>query len=215
MNKNNKELKQEVLINAGDIYNELYDLYKNKYNKEINSLNTKNRKNFDYKKLRLSDDYQYSSEEEQEETKTDMNEITKYIAEEETDINEALFKRHFNFQRPSNIFNSLNNINDIKQKNKLINVIISGLKVMFEEERETEKPDKIVEIVEEILRFNKQKQEGQGIKTLTPDEMLNRLPISLAQLQAGNNSEKMKNEIRQLLYSLYCSKNINNLIKPL
>ena len=117
MNKNNKELKQEVLINAGDIYNELYDIYKNKYNKEINSLNTKNRKNFDYKKLRLSDDYQYSSEEEQEETKADMNEITKYIAEEETDINEALFKRHFNFQRPSNIFNSLNNINDIKQKN--------------------------------------------------------------------------------------------------
>ena len=183
--------------------------------KKINSLDRKKRKKLDYKKLRLSDDYQYSSEEEQEETKTDMNEITKYIAEEETDINEALFKRHFNFQRPSNIFNSLNNINDIKQKNKLINVIISGLKVMFEEERETEKPDKIVEIVEEILRFNKQKQEGQGIKTLTPDEMLNRLPISLAQLQAGNNSEKMKNEIRQLLYSLYCSKNINNLIKPL
>ena len=193
----------------------MYDIYKNRYNRKINSLNTKNRKKLDYKKLRLSDDYQYSSEEEQEETKTDMNEITKYIAEEETDINEALFKRHFNFQRPSNIFNSLNNINDIKQKNKLINVIISGLKVMFEEERETEKPDKIVEIVEEILRFNKQKQEGQGIKTLTPDEMLNRLPISLAQLQAGNNSEKMKNEIRQLLYSLYCSKNINNLIKPL
>ena len=204
-----------MLTNAGDIYNELYYIYKNIYNKRINSLNAKNRIKLDYKKLRLSDDYQYSSEEEQEETKTDMNEITKYIAEEETDINEALFKRHFNFQRPSNIFNSLNNINDIKQKNKLINVIISGLKVMFEEERETEKPDKIVEIVEEILRFNKQKQEGQGIKTLTPDEMLNRLPISLAQLQAGNNSEKMKNEIRQLLYSLYCSKNINNLIKPL
>ena len=48
--------------------------------------------------------------------------------------------------------------------------------------------------------------------------MLNRLPISLAQLQAGNNSEKLKNEIRQLLYSLYCSKNMtkqvyNNLTK--
>ena len=198
----------------------MYDIYKNRCNRKINSLNTKNRKKLDYKKLRLSDDYQYSSEEEQEETKTDMNEITKYIAEEETDINEALFKRHFNFQRPSNIFNSLNNINDIKQKNKLINVIISGLKVMFEEERETEKPDKIVEIVEEILRFNKQKQEGQGIKILTPNQMLSRLPISLAQLKAGNNSEKLKNEIRQLLYSLYRSKNMtkqvyNNLIKPL
>ena len=207
-----------MLINAGDIYNELYDIYKNKHNKEINSLNTKNRKKFDYKKLRLSDDYQYSSEEEQEETKTDMNEISKYIAEEETDINEELFKRHFNFQSPSNIFNSLNNINDIKQKNKLINVIISGLKVMFEEERETGKPDKIVEIVEEILRFNKQKQEGQGIKILTPNQMLSRLPISLAQLEAGNNSNRLKNEIRQLLYSLYSSKNMtkrvyNNLTK--
>ena len=48
--------------------------------------------------------------------------------------------------------------------------------------------------------------------------MLSRLPISLAQLQGGNNSSKLKNEIRQLLYSLYRSKNItkqvyNNLIK--
>ena len=70
-----------------------------------------------------------------------------------------------------------------------------------------------------ILKFNKQKKKGQGIKILTPNQMLNRLPISLAQLQAGNNSEKLKNEIRQLLYSLYCSENMtkqvyNNLIKP-
>ena len=36
--------------------------------------------------------------------------------------------------------------------------------------------------------------------------MLNRLSISLAQLEAGNNSEELKNEIRQLLYSLYSSK---------
>ena len=48
----------------------------------------------------------------------------------------------------------------------------------------------IVEIVEEILNFNKQKQEGQGIKIFTPNQMLSRLPISIAQLQAGNNSEK-------------------------
>ena len=39
--------------------------------------------------------------------------------------------------------------------------------------------------------------------------MLNRLPISLAQLEAGNNSEKLKNKIRQLLYSFYSSKKIN------
>ena len=73
---------------------------------------------------------------------------------------------------------------------------------MPEEERKIEEPDKIVEIVEDILRFNKQKQERQGIKIVTPNQMLSRFPISLAQLKAGNNSEKIKNEIRQLLYSL-------------
>ena len=91
---------------------------------------------------------------------------------------------------------------------------------MSEQERKIENSDKIVEIVKDILKFNKQKQEGQGIKLLTPNQMLSRLPISLAQLKAGNNSKKLKNEIRQLLYCFYCSKNItkqvyNNLIKPL
>ena len=66
----------------------------------------------------------------------------------------------------------------------------------------------IVKIIEEILKFNKQNQQGKGLKTLTPNQMLNRLPIALAQLQAGNNSNKLKNEIRQLLYSLYRSKNM-------
>ena len=91
---------------------------------------------------------------------------------------------------------------------------------MSEEEKENENPDKIVKIVREILRFNKEKQAGQGINILTPNQMLSRLPISLAQLKAGNNSEKLKNEIKQLLYSLYRSKNMtkqvyNNLIKPI
>ena len=47
---------------------------------------------------------------------------------------------------------------------------------------------------------------GKGLKILTPNQMLSTLPISSAQLNAGNNSEKLKNEIRQLLYSLYRSK---------
>ena len=50
-------------------------------------------------------------------------------------------------------------------------------------------------------------QRGQVLKILTPSQMLSRLPTILAQLKAGNNSEKLKNEIRQLLYSLYHSKN--------
>ena len=59
---------------------------------------------------------------------------------------------------------------------------------------------------------------GSGLKILTNKQMLNRLPILLAQIQAGNNSIKLKNEIRQILYSLYRSKVLtktvyNNLIK--
>ena len=84
------------------------------------------------------------------------------------------------------------------------------IKKMSEEERENEEPDKIVKIVEEILEFNKQNQEKQGIKILTPYQMLSRLPISLAQLIVGYNSKKLKNEIRQLLYSLYRSKKLQN-----
>ena len=77
--------------------------------------------------------------------------------------------------------------------------------VMNEQEKETGNPNKIVDIVENILEFNRQ-QQGQGLKILTPNQMLDRLPISLAQSKAGNNSEKLENEIRQLLYSLYRSK---------
>ena len=54
--------------------------------------------------------------------------------------------------------------------------------------------------------FNGPTTDGKGLKILTPNQMLSRLPITLAQLKAENNSEKLKNEIRQLLYSLYRSK---------
>ena len=81
---------------------------------------------------------------------------------------------------------------------------------MSKEEIEIEKPDKILKIVEEILNLKKKikKKSREGLKILTPNQMLSRLPIALAQLKAGNNSEKLKNEIRQLLYSLYISKKL-------
>ena len=61
---------------------------------------------------------------------------------------------------------------------------------------------------------------GEGLKILTPKQMLQRLPIALAQVKACNNSENLLNKIRQILYSLYLSKEItkkvyNNLIKSL
>ena len=86
------------------------------------------------------------------------------------------------------------------------------IKKMSEYKKKIERPDKIVDIVEKILDFNNQNQEGQGLKILTPDQMLSRLPTSLAQLKAENNSEKFKNEIRQVLYSLYRSKKLTKTI---
>ena len=82
------------------------------------------------------------------------------------------------------------------------------LKKCLKMKKKIEQPDKILEIVKEIRNFNKriQKQSGKGLKILTPDQMLSRLPIILAELKAGNYFEKRKNEIRQLLYSLYRSK---------
>ena len=80
----------------------------------------------------------------------------------------------------------------------LINAIIR------KEIPENENPNKIVnivEIVEKILDFDKQ-QKGKGIKTLTPEQIIHRLPIALAQVNAGNTSENLLNEIHKVIYSL-------------
>ena len=64
------------------------------------------------------------------------------------------------------------------------------------------------------------KKEGTGLKILTPKQMLQRLPIALVQIKASNNSKSLLNEIRQIVYSLYQSKEItkkvyNNIIKSI
>ena len=56
------------------------------------------------------------------------------------------------------------------------------------------------------------KQQGQGVRILIPKQLITRLLILLAQLKAGNNSEKLKDEIRQLLHSLYRSKKLSRTI---
>ena len=98
---------------------------------------------------------------------------------------------------------------------------IDGFQVEKETDKETnEQPDttNMPELESEESAEERRNQTGKGLKILTASQMLSRLPIILAQLKAGNNSEKLKNEIRQLLYSLYRSKNVtkqvyNNLIK--
>ena len=130
-----------------------------------------------------------------------------------------MFKDFFNFEVPSALVKQLYETKNKKKKNKLVEEIRNRwsnlndeTEKVSEEEKEIEQPDKTLKIVEEILEFNRQ-QQRQG---LTPNQMLRRLPISLAQLKAGNDSEKLKNEIRRLLYSLYRSKKLTkNICKSL
>ena len=83
-----------------------------------------------------------------------------------------------------------------------------GITEMLEEETPRDIPD----LESEKSAKLKRKQEAKRLKILTPQQMLSRLPIFLAQLKAGNNSEKLKNEIRQLLHSLYRSKKLSKTI---
>ena len=105
---------------------------------------------------------------------------------------------------------SLSKTQNTQENEKLVLVIKSRLldlnkeiKNMSEDEIKTEKSCKILDMVAEILDFNEQYQQGLGLKILTPEQMFSRLPISLVQLKVRNNFEKLKNEIRQLLYSLF------------
>ena len=128
-----------------------------------------------------------------------------------------MFKDYFDFVVPSGLAKKLYETKNRNKSNELVELIKvrwsnlkDQIKKMSEDEKKTEKPDKILKIVKEILDFNKQirKQQGLELKIRTPNQMLRRLPISLAQLKVGNNSEKLKNEIRQILYSLYRSRKL-------
>ena len=113
------------------------------------------------------------------------------------------------------MFERLRDASDEKNKDlvKSINKKLTKLKnivknVPKDKVSKVEENKKIIDIVEKILDLNSEKQSGKGSKMVTPNQMLSRLPITLAQLNAGNNSEKLKNEIRQLFYSLYRSKKL-------
>ena len=125
-------------------------------------------------------------------------------------------------------------------KQALIEVYLSDLKKdirnMSDDEMKNENLDLIAYAVEKILDTVKKKnnqepqpdtthmpkleteeeaariQQGQGLKILIQQKIITTLPILLAQLKAGNNSEKLKNEIRQIVYSLYRSKNLSKTI---
>ena len=113
-------------------------------------------------------------------TINDANELVKKIAEQKIGKNNA-----------------------IKEYNNLVNKAEQIAKL-----RSTPTRQKMLKIFSYWGEIFNRPTEGKGLKILTPYQMLSRLPITLAHLKAGNNSEKLKNEIRQLFYFLYRSKNL-------
>ena len=102
-------------------------------------------------------------------------------------------------------------------KIKFVKANNEGVLEIFDQEsnlsrqKSAEQPDTIdMADLEDEESAAKEKEVAKGLKILTPNQMLSRLSISLAQLKAGNNSGKLKNEIRELLYSLCRSKNLQN-----
>ena len=116
-------MKPKVLDNAVDLFNEVYYIYKYKYNEEKDGLHTKNKKVFYYENLRLTDDYQYASEEEEEKgekeqqtskkeplkkpTKDDVSNLNEWVNGKERGISSEIIQRHFKFQKPSDMLKSL------------------------------------------------------------------------------------------------------------
>ena len=96
--------------------------------------------------------------------------------------------------------------NDIKEYNDLVNKAEQITKLRSTPFRQ--KKLGIFNYLGEI--FNGPTKNRDGLKILTPNQILGRLPITLAELKAGSNSEKRKNEIRQLLYSFYRSKKLTS-----
>ena len=131
----NKNLQEKVLDDVGDLFNELYYIYKDKYSEEKDGLNARYKKNFNYKKLRLTDDYQYEPEEEKQQTskkeppkkpdkkeppkkpsKVDLRKSNEWINKKEAGINSELFQKYFKLQKPSNTLKVLYTTNNKRRK---------------------------------------------------------------------------------------------------
>ena len=133
------------------------------------------------------------------------------IKKKKENINNVLFKEYFDYSNPDTMIKRLKDAGHEKDKSMVKN--LNKMQKIFKNVPENKtfkikENEKVTDIVERILELNSKKQLGLRLKILTPNQMLSRLPITLAQLKAGNSSEKLKNEIRQLLYSLYRSKKL-------
>ena len=185
------------------------EIFKDIYNKRLDKIEELSNKidydNLKYVVVGTGDKYNFDS---LDDPLTLLNNIKKG----EISMKKAIEQQHMSFKY-LNIIRIGNKIDN--QKRTLANIN------MFFNAR-----DNAIKFIQDyggmILEAKKQakEQEGTGLKILTPNQMLKRLPIALAQVKAGNNSESLLNEIRQIVFSLYRSKEItkkvyNNIINSI
>ena len=121
-----------------------------------------------------------------------------------------MLSRKYKNTEKKNYFNTKSVINNalrlFDKRGIIIDAFINKNILPGDLEKDTcqeEEPEYEESIAERTKMRRQSQQSAKGLKILTPQQMLTRIPISLDQLKAANNSEKLKNEIRQLLYSLY------------
>ena len=211
--QNNKQL---VSINKDDDYkNKLLlsrerEIFKDIYNKRLDKIEELNNRidynNLNYVVVGTGDKYSFDD---LDDPLTLLNNIKKG----KISMRKAI-EQQYNFRKYLNLIRIGNKNNNQKRTLANINVFYNAR-------------DNAIEFIRDyggmILEARNQaleEQFGKGLKILTPNQMLKRLPIALAQVKAGNNSESLLNEIRQIVYSLYRSKEItkkvfNNIIKSI
>ena len=211
--KGEKQIKaiqdnRKQLIRDDDYKNKLLiskerEIFKDIYNKRLDKLEELNNK-IDYDNLKYvvessGDEYRFNKIE-------DLIALLNDIKKGKISLEEAK-------EQQKNYYNSLNTIrrgNKNASQKRTFNILFDAR-------------DNAIKFIEDyssmILEAKKlaKEQEGTALKILAPNQMLKILPIALAQIKAGNNSESLLNEIRQIVYSLYLSKEItkkvyNNII---
>ena len=141
---------------------------------------------YTYEQLKWGDKISKQVEQEQENFRSELNEITRGSNKSQTQLD--------TIKNAKNLYNS---------RLKIIDLLNDNSRIRFEA---------IYKAIKKIT--------GTGLKILTPKQVLQRLPIALAQVKAGNSSESLLNKIRQIVYSLYQSKEItkkvyNDIIKSI
>ena len=207
---------KQQLINDNDSIDKLLlskerEIFKDIYNKRLDKIEELNNKidynNLKYVAVSSADEYSFNK---LGDPITFLNNIKKgKISLKEAKNKQKNYRNYLNIIRRGN--KNANQKKVLENINNHFNARNSAIKFI----------EDYGSMILEAKKLAKE-QEGTGLKILTPNQMLKRLPIALAQIKAGNNSESLLNEIRQIADSLYRSKeitkkvhkNIINSIKP-